>query len=363
MVNDKYDLFIVIPLTIIALLAAMTLRKAIILRDQMKEAEVKYHCHKIQVALAKYALYNDGCYPAYLFGGETDGWDPTNERACQAMLQLDEKLPPTDPLIDEGYLSAYPNNPFVDPGNGKSTIIFWTSYTQEPGYGDPRFGYDGESMGNCLNNPLNLWSGPGELTNFANTFIYREIEPDYHLGMVRPWPINPYYSKGGIPEWSRNSENRYTNEGLLNYFWSGQFFYRAGGPPSNLTNIKKGTPSYIWDYRPEYYDRYLLGGYGSPRTKGIDCIRLTDKDGYTANNTEGYLDDFYEINTDYCWKVHLSTPEVFGGGERGKLPTFPYYDEQQNWVYGAPDGYPDGIIILLVPGDVYDDFTEKVTTE
>jgi len=374
MIDDKYDRYIVIPLASIFIIVVLSVSAFPTVVDAAREAEVKSNCHEIQLALESYAIDHDGTYPAYLFGGDKDGWDPESELGCQVMKGHHKKLPPTDPLIDGGYLASYPRNPFINPGKGAATTIFWTGGTSKLGWGDPRFGYDGEIMGNCLNDPLNLYTGSYGTTEFANTMPGSACN---FIGMVQgQTPVNPFYSMGGIPMWSHETMGS-TGEGWLNVFWPGQFFYRACGPslytepPRAYTEFYSGEAKSktqekgykIWDFKPAFFDRYLLGGYGSTRTKGIDCIRLTMQDGKTANNIRGYLGEFYEIHPDYGWNVHLSTPEVFGGGEKGVLPTFPYYDENGEWVYGAPDGYPDGIIILLTPGGVYDDFTEKIADQ
>ena len=361
MINDKHDIYIVIPLVIIVIITLFSTSEVIRYKDNMREAEVKYNCHVIQLALERYAYDNGGLYPAYLFGGERDSWNPESSRACQVVLQDKVELPPPDPLLDGGYLSSYPDNAFVDPGEGRTMAVFWTGGRIENGYGDPRFGYTGEIMGNCLNDPINLWSEPGKMTNFANTILDNEFTQNIKVAMVEEeTPDNPFYAMGGKPQWPRKNEGRSTNQGCISAFWAGEFFYRAGGPPSIPTNLIKDDFTNIWDYKPLYYDRYLLGGYGSPRTKGIDCVRLTDKDGYTTNNINGHLDDTYNIHPTYGIQVHLSTPEVFGGGWQGWLPTFPYYDENNEWIYGAPDGYPDGVIILLVPGGTYKDYTKTI---
>jgi hypothetical protein len=47
-------------------------------------------------------------------------------------------------------------------------------------------------------------------------------------------------------------------------------------------------------------------------------------------------------------QVGYSNPEVFGGGARGLMPQFPFYDTLTGeWLYGAPDGYPDGIVLVI----------------
>lgn len=379
MIHDRYDHFIVIPFVFIIAAVIFSMSGFPSALNAAREAEVKHNCHQIQLALESYAVDNGGTYPAYIFGGDRDGWDPESEHGCYVMKGRGRTGLPTDPLIDGGYLSSYPRNPFINPGRGTCTTIFWTGGTYELGWGDPRFGYDGEIMGNCLNDPLNLWkdgdSYPGT-TGFGNTMPDTCAAATSFIGMIdMHTPMNPFYSKGGIPPWSGETVGESDINGWMGVFWPGQFFYRAGSSPILFKAPMGGLERYsgeempidpelehnIWDFRPAIFDRYLLGGYGSTQTKGIDCIRLTRENGTTANNIRGYLNEFYGVHPDYGYKVHLSTPEVFGGGERGVLPTFPYYDANGDWMYGAPDGYPDGIIILLTPGGVYDEYIETAS--
>ncbi len=356
MTDGKYDSFVAVPLAFFFIIGLSSVRAFSSALAEAREAEVKYNCHEIQLALEKYALYNGLQYPSYLFGGDKDSWDPDSERACQAILQPHRK-PPVDPLIAGGYLSSYPRNPFITPGKGTCETIFQTGGTYKSGWGDIRFGYDGEIMGNCLNDPLKLWSGEiFATTDFASTMVRSIGTESNYIGMVQMnTPVNPFYAMGGLPLWSQTEIGKSTGEGWLNCFWPGEFFYRAGGMPQPREYVDNESTFTLWDFQPEIIDQYLLGGYGSSQTKGIDCIRLTTKDGQPANNMRGWLNEQYEVNPDYGWAVYMSTPEVFGGGEKGRNPMFPYLDADGDWIYGAPDGYPDGIIILLIPGGSLDE--------
>ena len=58
-------------------------------------------------------------------------------------------------------------------------------------------------------------------------------------------------------------------------------------------------------------------------------------------------------------KVLYSNPEVFGGGARDLMPQFPYYESRSNaWLFGAPDGHRDGVILVLTAGGDSSKFQE-----
>jgi hypothetical protein len=130
--------------------------------------------------------------------------------------------------------------------------------------------------------------------------------------------------------------------------------------------MDSGDYEYIWDWPYIRINKYVLGGYGSPRTMGMDFIRLTTESGEAASyptfgGINGWCDgNFYQDNTDfdadrshpdYPVQVRYSNPEVFGGGERGVMPQFPYTQVgTKDWIFGAPDGFPDGVILVLTSG-------------
>ena len=54
------------------------------------------------------------------------------------------------------------------------------------------------------------------------------------------------------------------------------------------------------------------------------------------------------------FKIAYSHPEIMGGGEYRLMPTFPYYYWRAgDWLYGAPDGYVDGIIVIYTSAGTY----------
>jgi hypothetical protein len=212
-------------------------------------------------------------------------------------------------------------------------------------------------MGNCLDDPRFLFDS-GSPTRLQNTMW---PIPSAYLGVVNYNSPNTFYTMGGMPQWSGENWGASDPEaGVLRYWWPGEFFYRAGGvfaePDPRNPYSEPGDTIWTWPYAA--VDKYMLGAYGSLRTEGLDVIRLTAKDGRAACAMSGATNgtiygEFYQDNSDpareashpeFDMRVQYSNPEVFGGGAKGLMPQFPYYERvSHKWIYGAPDGYPDGI--------------------
>jgi len=391
MINSKDKGFTLIELlvviTIIGILAAIALPNYIKAKDKAREAEVKANVHTIQIALERYATDHSGQYPKMIWGGDEKAWSTIPGIGCRTMYDghvpydpdADNQgtngtaIPPFDPLIHLGYMNSYPRNAFLNDGEGISTIVRWTAPSPcVLGDGDPRFGFNGEMMGNIVEDPRYLWyrnrTNAIRLSRVKNCFL--DEADEYYVGMVNSrTPANPFYAMGGLPEWLRFQSD--VSQGVatsdlesgvtLKAYWPGEFFYRSGGSflfPQNFlvdTGVDPGL-NLIWEFYYTRIDRYFLGGFGSMRTDGADVVRLTDVNGNAINNMTGYQGGGnYEPHPTYTrtstTPITFSSPELFGGGEKGKMPYFPYLDPATaDWLYGAPDGYRDGVIIALTSG-------------
>jgi len=373
---------LLVVITIIGILASIALPNYIKAKDKAREAEVKANVHTIQIALERYAVDHSGVYPAMIWGGDEKGWSTIQGIGCRTMFDHPEydpdndnnlsARPPFDPLIYLGYVNSYPRNAFLNDGEGLSTIVRWTGPSPcEVGDGDPRFGYNGEMMGNIVEDPRYLWYKNGNnrisLSRISNCFL--EEAKQYWVDMVQGnTPANPFYAMGGIPEWKRiesdvnygYAESDLESGVVLKAYWPGEFFYRSGGTflfHMGFLNSAAPDPNLrrIWDFYYSRLDRYFLGGYGSMRTDGVDVVRLTNVLGEACDNMMGYGDGYYEAHPKYArtkqTPIQFSSPEVFGGGFRGKMPYFPYTDPKtEEWIYGAPDGLRDGVIIAVTSG-------------
>jgi type II secretion system protein G len=364
---------LLVVITIIGILAAIALPNYIKAKDKAKEAEVKANCHTIQIALERYATDHSGAYPNYILGGDTRGWD---ERAgCRALTlpPSEDTRPPRDPLIHFAYVYSYPDNPFIDAGEGITSVIAWTGASLDLGDGDIRFGWTGEIMGNTLDDPRYLFSDYNTPTRLQWT-LYPVTNA--YLGILNNRSPNSFYCMGGLPQWSRENLGQSDLEGeAIKAFWPGQFFYRAGGDffVANPLNVTGAEYEDIWGWPYMRVNKYILGGYGSPRTDGLDVIRLTTVEGAAASTQGGAISgmisgQFYQDHSDpnraashpdFDVQIGYSNPEVFGGGERGLMPQMPYYSAGSHaWLFGAPDGFRDGVILVLTSGSDSAKFTE-----
>lgn len=365
---------LLVVITIIGILAAIALPNYIKAKDKAKEAEVKANCHTIQIALERYATDHSGMYPNYILGGDTRGWDERS--GCRALTAPpnENTRPPRDPLIHFAYVNSYPHNPFIDAGEGITSVIAWTGASLDLGDGDIRFGWTGEIMGNCLDDPRFLFTAYNTPTRLQYTML---PVPQAYIGVLNGNSPNSFYCMGGLPGWSRDNlgESDLAAD-AIKAFWPGQFFYRAGGEffIANPINVSGQEYSQIWGWPYMRVNKYMLGGYGSPRTDGMDVIRLTTEAGDAASTQGGAISgaisgEYYQDQSDPTAsrshpdfpliQVQYSNPEVFGGGQRGLMPQFPYYQSGTiAWMFGAPDGYRDGVILVLTSGSDSAKFTE-----
>ncbi len=364
---------LLVVITIIGILAAIALPNYIKAKDKAKEAEVKANCHTLQIALERYATDHSGAYPNYILGGDTRGWDERSGCRALTMPASEDTRPPRDPLIHFAYVYSYPDNPFIDAGEGITSVIAWTGASLDLGDGDIRFGWTGELMGNCMDDPRFLFRGYNDPTRLQWTLY---PVPGAYLGILNGNSPNTFYCMGGLPQWSRENLGESDLEGeAIKAFWPGQFFYRCGGDffIANPLNVSGSEYESIWGWPYMRVNKYILGGYGSPRTDGLDVIRLTTEEGGAASTQGGAISgmisgQYYQDSTDperdashpdFDVEIGYSNPEVFGGGERGKMPQMPYYAAGTHaWLFGAPDGYRDGVILVLTSGSDSAKFTE-----
>jgi prepilin-type N-terminal cleavage/methylation domain-containing protein len=121
---------LLVVITIIGILAAMALPNFIKARAKAKEAESKSNGHAIQVAIERYATDRKN-YPAFLYGGDVwatyttcvSNLDPYVEGAGLSLPTFGFNGPEAvigdcDALLQFGYLSKYPGNPFVRRNKG-----------------------------------------------------------------------------------------------------------------------------------------------------------------------------------------------------------------------------------------------------
>jgi len=306
-----------VVITIIGILAVLAVPNITKAMNKAKESQCKANLHIVQEALERYNS-DKGQYPGYIAGGNNAAWTIFRQKARDGVIDPNLEFL-IDPLIDAGYISTYPQNPFVDHEEG----IQLTNATGFPGatnLGDPRWGDQGDTMGNALDDPR-FWDNarnPGEYNlQFYNS---RGVGT---LGTKVNYAFGGMYVGGG----SRTSK----------FTWPGEFFYRAVGDfDLQTSNIPASqTEVDIWNLRIGRYASFIMGVYGADQTKGMDVLRLTGQGNYVRN-----------LNKNFPYDVHLALPEVMGGGSSAQLPEYPYKDANGYWIFGAPDGLNDGIIYV-----------------
>lgn len=218
---------LLVVIVIIGILAAIALPNFIKARNKAREAEVKSNVHAIQIALERYAVDSGGVYPTFLVGAErdsnvikcfidlggngvsqfpVDGQTPfckTADYSKQVEAQQHIRIT-MDPMIQFGYLSEYPTNPFArrDTGMWNSQSIGGTGMTGVYPYGgahgdkmfDLGFGwgdtpqtdfvlYTTESMeeAQAAGDPTHVFSDPDNDSpgNFYYHPIFNDLIPVY----------------------------------------------------------------------------------------------------------------------------------------------------------------------------------------
>jgi hypothetical protein len=316
----------------------------------------------VQQAIERYKT-DHGEYPPYLLGGDIDGWQTWHARR-DGVNDIDmgggrvaSNAKVVDPLIEDGYLLSYPPNAYV--GDGQIIIRMTNAEGKDQqGDGDPRFGYKGNCMAMVLDDP-NFFNGSMRPGPYKWSQIETRRTLDHGDWMNVPSAFknsgtNMYYLGGGF-----RSQGTSPDVDVTSIYRPGNFFYRA--VPEVVTSQQGFTLPPPNTNPGGAYTHYILGGYGAMNgLSGIDVIRLeqTDPDG---NALAWRLPATYTSGPLYCGYGHFDNqggnsgglPEVFGGGDATTGPAWPYYREGASGpdlIYGAPDGVPDGVIIVLRDG-------------
>jgi type II secretory pathway pseudopilin PulG len=371
----------------IALLLVLLLAGAIVpaynrVRDKALEAQAKVNLHNIQLAVERYAVDHGGEYPAYLIGGEAkcarrvtitalvdpadqpgtyrlrDGQtgEATGEEVTEYPHGLPVKSDPdrpvlsdeppgfddiadcdivhvSDPLLREGYIDAYPRNPFVRDGGSVHRMQenLPTSITgndplrnacAEGALAGTRFGPYCTTMGQVLCDPrYPQW-------NYA----------DPATGTVEPrdsWVIVEYRM------WDMWLDP-HSREPYLMYS-PGQFFYKSMGDIVITDDKHAGADAPLL---PVKVDDYMLGVYGGLRTKGKDILG-------EEMQVHGWIRDpgTQESRTVEFrpWTRSQCGVDQRQGSPYGSIGMCGDSIKQVN--YGNPNGNSDAIVLVLVAGE------------
>jgi len=367
---------LLVVIVIIGILAAIALPNYIKVKDKAKEAEVKANLHNVQLSVERFAVDTEGVYPTYLIGGEAKYAASVNPSAsANAFTNLTDCDPVegvSDPLLRRGYIEAYPRCPFTRNGIALHQVQVTGPSPSSPD--DPmRNGTDGD---NNSTYELGTRFGPYCTTmgSVLADFRYEEwIFVNTSTGGYQPRPTNCYIEYDFFDMWEGNRPLPYL---------PGQFFYKGIGPIIAIGDVdadRDGDPVI-----PTEIDQYMLGGYGSIRTKGKDMVgselpirylrRTASAFGNwlaeASNVGLGRPDPAFQIvdppppppppgngsnfQLVYPWTRSTLTLTDADGEYLGSpySPANPGESNEQ-LQYGNPNGIRDGIILVLTAGEDY----------
>ena len=305
-------------------------------RETEREEEVKSNIHAIQIALERYAVDAGGFYPYMLYGGDyTDTFAqlgaPVNPDTGMSFY-----MPPEDPayqpfpgdfdaLIQYGYLSAYPFNPFR---GGEGTFRESRIMTDPAANG---FGPLEMSFDVMWKSRTNIWIVPFDRSLYyvrrlvggkGGDLMWDVSEGQRHA----PWPV--VIVPPPEPSWTGyvNPIDPASGDNMTARGWSHQFHLTPGnfyyyavfqGLASYSTFVTEAGGPNPKAYITGFVTGYRLCGYGGPANVG---------------------DDVYNLWGDFKERSLLTVNEPISG---------PMTMES---IYVGPDGRPDGVIISVDSG-------------
>jgi prepilin-type N-terminal cleavage/methylation domain-containing protein len=316
---------LLVVIVIIGILAAIALPNYIKVKDKAKEAEVKSNLHNIQLSVERFAVDTGGTYPNYLIGGQGKYSDvQSGANAFINIRECEDRTVLSDPLLRKGYIEAYPKNPFATNG---IAIHRFQEDVDDPMRNQTNISRDqGTRFG-----PYCTLSG-NVLADFRFT-EYVVIDQAAGTQYTRPTYANIVYRFWDL--WRSNKPNP---------FLPGEFFYKSAGVivAANESSIEEDQP-----ILPTVTEIYMLGGYGSIRTKGRDVLGPEPMIIFRPNtDTTGGQSEF-EVPA-WTRSINQETNGEYLGSPYGSASVEMTVDQVG---YGAPNGIRDGVILVLVPGE------------
>jgi len=319
---------LLVVIVIIGILVAIALPNFIRIKDKAKEAEVKQNLHAIQLAVERYAVDSPTAeYPYVMYGGDwTDSYTVTAAWANQQGLNETKISNPAksgqwvgkvatfplgpDYLIEEAYLPAAPENPFIKRKTDSITLTI------------DHMAYSGSTQ-----NPTKRYIGGKE-----SNLMWEVFGPEYYnyptQSLVGDWCVHHIYNN---PQYSINDLYKTPPGGWKNpsgnKVLSGAFSYFVRFGKDNF-----GAPGFF--RATSQVQGYSLAGYGSPRTTGSDV---------------------YNRNGNYKGRYRTETCLVTCGGFGGYFPDVPCIcntgaSPSITVNDGGSDTVPDGVVIVLDSG-------------
>ncbi len=305
-------------------LVALSMRNVNQVREKAKEAEGKQNLHTIQLAVERFGVDHGGAYPAYLIGGEARFTDSPFPMPGEEVHDCADLQQISDPLLREGYLPAYPANPFIKPMD-RSAIGVHTAQIM-PMIIAP------ESRG--IPDPLGNGTPEGQVngTRFgANYDVMGQVlaEPRYAqwADAARPGQAHASYADIGYEMWDIQGEPE-----AFTYL-VGQFFYKSSGELTIMDAMANGYGA-TKPLAPRTVTAYMLGVYGGARAKGKDVI-----------GPEQALSSFGLPSGKPAPPVWPWTRSIVEIGDAGSpYSAAPGLPELQ---YGNPNAIRDGVVLAL----------------
>lgn len=351
---------LLVVIVIIGILAAIALPNYIRVKDKAKEAEVKANLHNIQLSIERFAVDSEGVYPQYLIGGDiryaAQQSSGSNIAALSGITEITNRFQLSDPLLRRGYIDSYPKNPFMR--NGAAIHKF------QQDINDP--------MRNDGNGPVRGNRFGGSCTIMGNLSADHRF-PNFVISQPGQAP-DPRAESGANFEGYRSYDLWYGNRPKL--YLPGQFFYKSNGPviAASSSSIDITRP-----IQPIEIDQYIMGGYGSIRSKGSDVLGYEPEiRGFTIVKRpgDGGLLAMERPSGPPEIGFMLTDPEdPIGGGDgisgvevripswtrwsrtadsTGRFPGSPYSASTniglEQLSYGNPNGIRDAIILVLDAG-------------
>lgn len=350
---------LLVVMVIIGILVAIALPNYMKAKDRARETQVQSNIHVIQMAVERYAVDNNGEYPKWLLGGDWSDWDTVQFFSpvyCPGMAT--KPCGDGDVLLEYGYLSQYPANPFMKNANtGRNLQVLdcpsprtysdgtspsgvnFCDYGQGqngPGYlgttcnSNGAGGYPScRKVGGISNNLMwdvseGIYGAAGAQANenrYAGRFPTRGTSVMAVRGWAGhpPWPILCNRGAAGCDQASSASPTRRISPWLV-----GNFYYYPITANMNMVFISVPHEPMVG---------YYLAGYGAIWDTGHDVYDV--------------FGDYYESSI-FCDIDPL-------GNCRADTSDTPYRQNNPNYkkmycVSNGPDGQRDGVIVVVASG-------------
>ncbi|MCB1187127.1 prepilin-type N-terminal cleavage/methylation domain-containing protein [bacterium] len=256
---------VLVIIGLLLLIAAVCLPTYLRILTKAREAETMDSAHSIQLEIERYSVDSYGnTYPEWISGG--CGSDAYFWQLDQSYLM--------DPLTRDGYMPTYPTNPFAREGSLTARKL--------------------KEMQGKLDDPLS----PDRKSSLAAPTLRFGSEHTLMgnlLGDLRFRELADGVDASGNPVWKRTGSDVIYHcwdaeaEEEPQYWLQGQFFYNSNGTlkvPQYLNSIGQVLPPANGKERedPQYIaSEYMLGSFGSFRTKGQDVFGMESQNVFQEN--------------------------------------------------------------------------------